>query len=84
MRDASGLLDLMRNSGGAIGLSRIAPVIHARAQLHGLDLAVRLQADLAEAASLVTYPPRSLARCGGARWTQPCEAFLHQGWKWPR
>ena len=40
--DASGLFNLMRNLGGAIGLALIDTVIFGRAEMHGRDLAARL------------------------------------------
>ncbi len=40
--DASGLFNLMRNLGGAIGLALIDTVIFGRAEMHGRELAARL------------------------------------------
>ena len=40
--DASGLFNLMRNLGGAIGLALIDTVIFGRAEMHGRDLAAKL------------------------------------------
>ncbi len=54
--DASGLFNLMRNLGGAIGLALIDTVIYARSPVHGADLLARLQAHDAEAAQLLGIP----------------------------
>lgn len=51
--DASGLFNLMRNLGGAIGLALIDTVIYGRAPVHGRDIIARLQAgDLSTAQAL--------------------------------
>ena len=42
--DASGLFNLMRNLGGAIGLALIDTVIYGRAPVHAADFLARLQA----------------------------------------
>ena len=42
--DASGLFNLMRNLGGAIGLALIDTVIYGRAPIHGIAIMERLQA----------------------------------------
>lgn len=55
--DASGLFNLMRNLGGAIGLALIDTVIYARSPVHGADLLARLQAHDAGAAHLLGIPP---------------------------
>jgi DHA2 family multidrug resistance protein len=54
--DASGLFNLMRNLGGAIGLALIDTVIYARSPVHGADLLARLQMHDAEAAQLLGIP----------------------------
>jgi len=59
--DASGLFNLMRNLGGAIGLALIDTVIYSRAPVHGLDLMVRLQAGDAAAADFLGIPPQVFA-----------------------
>ena len=51
--DASGLFNLMRNLGGAIGLALIDTVIFSRAATHGAQIASQLQAGNAETASFV-------------------------------
>lgn len=59
--DASGLFNLMRNLGGAIGLALIDTVIYSRTAGHGADLVARLQgADLA-AARFVGVPEAALS-----------------------
>lgn len=54
--DASGLFNLMRNLGGAIGLALIDTVIYGRAPGYGQELAARLAAGDASAAALVGLP----------------------------
>ncbi|MBA3325391.1 MAG: DHA2 family efflux MFS transporter permease subunit, partial [Rhodobacteraceae bacterium] len=51
--DASGLFNLMRNLGGAIGLALIDTMIFTRAPVHGARLVERLQAGDASAAAFV-------------------------------
>ena len=60
--DASGLFNLMRNLGGAIGLALIDTVIYSRAAGHGADLMTRLQAGDAEAARFIGLPVASLGQ----------------------
>ena len=59
--DASGLFNLMRNLGGAIGLALIDTVIYSRAPVHGADLMARLQAGDAAAAAFVGIPAQIFA-----------------------
>jgi MFS transporter, DHA2 family, multidrug resistance protein len=59
--NASGLFNLMRNLGGAIGLAVIDTVIGQRAPAHVADLVSRLQAGDAEAARLVGLPTERFA-----------------------
>ena len=54
--NASGLFNLMRNLGGAIGLALIDTVIERRAPAHAEALIARLQAGDASAARLVGLP----------------------------
>lgn len=54
--DASGLFNLMRNLGGAIGLALIDTVIFGRTPGHALQLAARLTAGDAGAATIVGIP----------------------------
>ncbi|MEK1855075.1 MAG: DHA2 family efflux MFS transporter permease subunit [Phyllobacterium sp.] len=54
--DASGLFNLMRNLGGALGLALIDTVIYMRASTHGVDIANRLLAGDAQAAEFVGIP----------------------------
>ncbi|MDH3662350.1 MAG: DHA2 family efflux MFS transporter permease subunit [Alphaproteobacteria bacterium] len=54
--DGSGLFNLMRNLGGAIGLALIDTVIFSRARIHGEALAARLQEGDVEAGRLVGLP----------------------------
>ena len=51
--DASGLFNLMRNLGGAIGIALIDTVIYGRAPIHGDELLAQMKAGNAAAASFV-------------------------------
>jgi DHA2 family multidrug resistance protein len=59
--DASGLFNLMRNLGGAIGLALIDTVIYGRAAGHAERLASRLAAGDLDAARLMGIPMQMLA-----------------------
>jgi MFS transporter, DHA2 family, multidrug resistance protein len=54
--DASGLFNLMRNLGGAIGLALIDTVIYTRSPVHAADLLVQLQSGDADAALFLGIP----------------------------
>ena len=54
--DGSGLFNLMRNLGGAIGLALIDTVIYTRAPVHGEALAERLRQGDIEAGRIVGLP----------------------------
>lgn len=60
--DASGLFNLMRNLGGAIGLALIDTVIYTRAASHGADLMTRLQAGDPAAARFVGLTADAVAQ----------------------
>jgi DHA2 family multidrug resistance protein len=55
--DASGLFNMMRNLGGAIGIALIDTIIYTRAPIHAQDLAGRLSAGDPDAARMVGIPP---------------------------
>lgn len=59
--DASGLFNLMRNLGGAIGLALIDTVIYSRSPGHATALMERLQAGDADAARFVGIPAEVFA-----------------------
>lgn len=59
--DASGLFNLMRNLGGAIGLALIDTVIYSRAPVHGRDLMAQLRAGDTAAAAFAGIPPQVFA-----------------------
>ncbi len=59
--DASGLFNLMRNLGGAIGLALIDTVIYTRAPGHAENLLARLQTGDVDAASFLGIPPAMIA-----------------------
>lgn len=71
--DASGVFNLMRNLGGAIGLALIDTVIYARGPGHAADLTARLAAGDADAATFIGIPPALLT--GGAP-TPAQQAYL--------
>ncbi|WP_376866633.1 DHA2 family efflux MFS transporter permease subunit [Brevundimonas staleyi] len=54
--DASGLFNLMRNLGGAIGLALIDTVIYGRSPVHGREIIARLQAGDVETAQALGIP----------------------------
>jgi DHA2 family multidrug resistance protein len=54
--DASGLFNLMRNLGGAIGLAMIDTVIYSRSPVHGATIMERLQAGDIDTARFVGIP----------------------------
>ncbi|MBC7477757.1 MAG: MFS transporter, partial [Pseudorhodobacter sp.] len=59
--DASGLFNLMRNLGGAIGLALIDTVIYSRAPVHATALLARLQAGDADTAAFLGIPAGMMA-----------------------
>ncbi|PDT26446.1 MFS transporter [Rhizobium sp. L9] len=60
--DASGLFNLMRNLGGAIGIALIDTIIYTRSEPLGQDLWARLQAGDIEAATFVGVPAEIISR----------------------
>lgn len=74
--DASGLFNLMRNLGGAIGLALIDTVIYGRAAGHAERLTARLAAGDLDAARSVGVPPALLAGLTPGRLDATAEAFL--------
>ena len=54
--DASGMFNLMRNLGGAIGLALIDTVVYSRTSLHANEIANKLTAGDASTASFVGIP----------------------------
>jgi DHA2 family multidrug resistance protein len=68
--DASGLFNLMRNLGGAIGIALIDTVIYGRAPAYGVEIAHKLQAGDMATAKFVGLPLDEFA----ARWAQPVSA----------
>lgn len=74
--DASGLFNLMRNLGGAIGLALIDTVIYARAPVHAQDLMARLQSGDTEAAQFVGIPAEIFAAMPPGPPDAPTQALL--------
>lgn len=59
--DASGLFNLMRNLGGAIGLALIDTILYGRAPMHGEALAARLKRGDLSVAPLLDLPEETVA-----------------------
>jgi len=59
--DASGLFNLMRNLGGAIGLALIDSVIYSRSSVHGRAIVDRLLAGDIEIAKFIGLSPEAFA-----------------------
>ena len=72
--DASGLFNLMRNLGGAIGLALIDTVIYGRAPVLGREIVARLQAGDVETAEALGIP----AALFSSRIGQPIDAATTQ------
>jgi DHA2 family multidrug resistance protein len=69
--DASGLFNLMRNLGGAIGIALIDTVIYSRSTLHGVEITNKLIAGDVATAEFVGIPLEIFA----ARSAGPLDAF---------
>jgi DHA2 family multidrug resistance protein len=67
--DASGLFNLMRNLGGAIGLALIDTVIYSRSALHGGEITERLRSGDMATAKFVGLPLQYFA----AHWAEPLD-----------
>jgi MFS transporter, DHA2 family, multidrug resistance protein len=58
--DASGLYNLSRNLGGAIGIAVIDTVVFSRSEIHSGDILDLIGADPGAAAALLRIPPGDL------------------------
>ncbi len=74
--DASGLFNLMRNLGGAIGIALIDTVIYGRAPRHGEAIVASLQAGDIETARFVGIPLALFASHAGQPLDASTRAFL--------
>ena len=74
--DASGLFNLMRNLGGAIGLALIDTVVYSRTGAHALAITERLRAGDIETARLVGIPIASFVAQKGEPANAMVEAVL--------
>ena len=74
--DGSGLFNLMRNLGGAIGLALIDTVIYGRAPVHASDIAARLAAGDTGTAALLGIPPELFASRPAGPLDQATQALL--------
>lgn len=72
--DASGLFNLMRNLGGAIGIAMIDTVIYSRSTKHSVDIIGRLQAGDIETARFVGIPLKIFSERSGG----PLDSFTQQ------
>ena len=64
--DASGLFNLMRNLGGAIGIALIDTIIYTRSEPLGQSLWTRLQTGDIEAATFVGAPLQAISGHSGS------------------
>jgi DHA2 family multidrug resistance protein len=64
--DASGLFNLMRNLGGAIGIALIDTIIYTRSPVLGAAIMDRLQAGDAQVAAFIGAPDGLIAHSNGA------------------
>src|SRR3954465_8500844 len=55
--DASGLFNMMRNLGGAIGIALIDTIIYTRAPIHAADIAARVSAGDPGWIKFLRFPP---------------------------
>ncbi|PTE19457.1 MFS transporter [Cereibacter changlensis JA139] len=74
--DASGLFNLMRNLGGAIGLALIDTVIYSRSPGHAAALLERLRAQDAEAGRFIGIPAQMIAALPPGPLPPQAEAML--------
>ena len=74
--DASGLFNLMRSLGGAIGIALIDTVVFGRAPVYAEALKRRLLAGDTSAAELVGLPPGTLTSVGTVPVTPAIEAMV--------
>ena len=74
--DASGLFNLMRNLGGAIGLALIDTVIYGRSAMHGQKIADRLLAGDVEAAKFIGLSLQAFAARPAGPPTEAVQALL--------
>ncbi|MEJ0095935.1 MAG: DHA2 family efflux MFS transporter permease subunit [Methylocella sp.] len=74
--DASGLFNLMRNLGGAIGLALVDTVLYGRIPIHAEALKVGLMAGDASAALAVGLSPSRVAQKAGAPIDAATEAYV--------
>jgi DHA2 family multidrug resistance protein len=66
VENASGLFNLMRNLGGAVGLALVDTILALRAPDHAAGLIARLEAGDVTAAAAIGLPPELLAMAGSA------------------
>ena len=74
--DASGLFNLMRNLGGAIGIALIDTIIYSRAPVHGERLLAGLKAGNVETAKFVGIPLDAFAAQQGGTLDAATRAML--------
>ena len=74
--NASGLFNLMRNLGGAVGLALIDTVVAHRTPVHVASLATRLQEGDAEAARFIGVPKDVLSAAAGSPIDPAARSFI--------
>jgi DHA2 family multidrug resistance protein len=74
--EASGLFNLMRNLGGAIGIALIDSIIYGRSELHGRQIADRLLAGDIEAAKFIGLSLEAFAARPAGPPTEAVRALL--------
>jgi DHA2 family multidrug resistance protein len=74
--DASGLFNLMRNLGGAIGIAVIDTILYGRTSIHADALRVRLLSGDATAATAIGLDPRLVRRALSGPITPEMVAFV--------
>lgn len=76
VENASGLFNLMRNVGGAVGLALVDTVLAVRAPDHAADLAERLAAGDPTAAEAVSLPAAMVAAAAGGALDEATRAMI--------
>ncbi len=77
--DASGLFNLMRNLGGAIGLALIDTVIYSRSPVHSADLVAALQRGDMDAVKFLGLPVQALSGPPDAATLTMIQPFIEKG-----
>ena len=76
MPDASGLFNLMRNLGGAVGIALVDTILYGRTSIHAEAFHTRLLSGDATAATAIGLDPGLLARGLSGPLTPNAEAYV--------